>query len=55
VFRVGESEVYVVRGGARGEILVPAVRSIVLELGPAERRMVVDEAALGLSGEEAEE
>jgi 16S rRNA processing protein RimM len=55
VFRVGESEVYVVRGGARGEILVPAVRSIVLELVPAERRMVVDEAALGLTGEEAEE
>ena len=37
VFRVGESEVYVLRG-PRGEILVPAVRSVVIELMPAERR-----------------
>lgn len=51
VFRVGESEVYVVRGG-RGELLIPAVRSIVRELLPAERRMVVDLEALGLEGEE---
>lgn len=51
VFRVGESEVYAVRG-ARGEILVPAVRSVVHELVPAERRMVVDEVALGLAGDD---
>ena len=49
VFRVGESEVYAVRG-PRGEVLVPAVRSVVHELVPAERRMVVDEVALGLAG-----
>ena len=48
VFRVGESEVYAVRG-TRGEVLVPAVRSVVQELVPAERRMVVDEVALGLA------
>ena len=47
VFRVGESEVYVVNG-SRGEILVPAVSSIVKELAPAERRIVVDAEALGL-------
>jgi 16S rRNA processing protein RimM len=53
VFRVGEGEVYVVRG-KRGEILVPATSSVVKELAPAEKRMVVDASALGLdeSGEE---
>ena len=49
VFRVGEGEVYVVRG-PRGEILVPAVSSVVSELTPAEKRMVVDAEALGLEG-----
>jgi len=47
VFRVGESEVYAVRG-PRGEVLVPAVGSIVVELAPAEGRIVVDGEALGL-------
>jgi len=53
VFRIGESEVYVVRG-SRGEILVPAVSSVVIELIPAERRIVVDPVTLGLN-EEPEE
>ena len=48
VFRVGVSEVYVVNG-PRGEILVPAVGSIVHELAPRERRVVVDGDALGLT------
>ncbi len=48
IFRVAESEVYVVRGGDRGEILVPAVRAIVRELAPEEGRIVVDQDALGL-------
>jgi len=47
VFRVGESEVYVVRG-PRGEVLIPAVSSIVRELDPGAKRIVVDRAALGL-------
>jgi 16S rRNA processing protein RimM len=47
IFRVGESEVYVVRG-ERGEVLVPAVRSVVRELAPDEGRIIVDEATLGL-------
>jgi len=47
VFRVGEAEVYEVRG-PRGEILVPAVGDVVKELNPAEKRIVVDADALGL-------
>jgi 16S rRNA processing protein RimM len=47
VFRVGESEVYVVHGG-RGELLVPAVQSVIVELAPSDKRLVVDERALGL-------
>jgi 16S rRNA processing protein RimM len=47
IFRVGEGEVYVVRGES-GEVLVPAVAAVVRELAPADKRMVVDAAALGL-------
>ncbi len=48
VFRVGESEVYEVRG-PRGEILIPAVSDVVKELSPADKRIVVDADALGLT------
>ena len=48
VFRAGGGEVYVVRGGPLGEVLVPAVRSVVVELDPSEGRMVVDPVALDL-------
>jgi 16S rRNA processing protein RimM len=49
VFRAGESEVFVVRGGARGEVLVPAVRSIVTTFLPgAGGRIEVDADGLGL-------
>jgi 16S rRNA processing protein RimM len=48
IFRVGESEVYVVNG-PRGEVLVPAVEANVKELVPAEKRIVVDGVALGLN------
>jgi len=54
IFRVGESEVYVVRGKG-GEILVPAVQAVVRELVPAEKRLVVDAAALGLDVKEETE
>jgi len=50
VFRVGESEVYVVRGG-ESELLVPAVASVVRDMSPGQKRIVVDELALGLDGE----
>jgi hypothetical protein len=48
IFRAGGGEVYVVRGGARGEILVPAIRDVVKELDPDAGRMVVDAHALAL-------
>lgn len=47
IFRVGEAEVYTVRGDD-GELMVPAVSAIVRELAPAEKRIVIDGAALGL-------
>jgi len=49
VFRAGEAEVYVVRGGPRGEVLVPAVRGIVLDLDPRGAGLVVDAEALDLA------
>jgi 16S rRNA processing protein RimM len=48
VFRAGAGEVYVVRGGDRGEVLVPAVRGVVVELDPPAGRLVVDAVALDL-------
>ena len=48
VFRAGASEVYVVRGGPRGEIYVPAVRAVITEFAPRDGRIVVDTDALGL-------
>jgi 16S rRNA processing protein RimM len=48
VFRAGEGEVYVVTGGPRGEVLVPAVRGVVTELRPDAGYLVVDPRALGL-------
>ncbi len=47
VFRVGESEVYVVNG-PRGEVLVPAAAAVVKLLDPANKRIVVDGVVLGL-------
>ena len=55
VFRAGAGEVYVVTGGLRGELLVPAVRGIVTELVPAEGRLVVDPLALDLPAPRARE
>ena len=53
VFRAGEGEVYVVQGGPRGEVLVPAVRFVVTEVAPQEGRLTVDPVALGLSDDGA--
>lgn len=47
VMRVGEAEVFVVRGPG-GELLVPAVKSVVRQLSPETRAIVVDAVALGL-------
>jgi 16S rRNA processing protein RimM len=51
VFRAGESEVFVVDGGPRGELYVPAVSAVVREFLPREGRVVVDADALGLDEE----
>ena len=48
VFRAGGREVYVVRGGARGEILVPAIGDVVTELDPDAGRLIVDAGVLAL-------
>jgi 16S rRNA processing protein RimM len=51
VFRAGGSEVFVVEG-PRGELLVPAVSTVVRELAPEAGRLVVDADALGLDDRE---
>lgn len=51
VFRAGEAEVFVVSGGSRGELLIPAVGAFVREFAPREGRVVVDAEALGLEDE----
>ena len=48
VFRTGGSEVLVVTGGPRGEVLVPLVRAVVVEFAPRDGRIVVDPDALDL-------
>jgi 16S rRNA processing protein RimM len=48
VFRAGGAEVLVVRGGGRGEVLVPVVGTIIAEFAPREGRIVVDPDALDL-------
>ena len=48
IYRVGEADVYVVRGGPRGEFDVPAVRDFVRIFAPKRGEIVVDAAALEL-------
>ncbi|HEX5451413.1 MAG TPA: ribosome maturation factor RimM [Candidatus Limnocylindrales bacterium] len=54
VYRVGESEVYVVRGGPVGEFDLPAVHGIITDFSPRDGQIAVDEAALNLGDPEAE-
>ena len=48
VYRVGEAEVYVVRGDLYGEFDVPAVRAFIRIFAPKRGEIVVDVDALGL-------
>jgi 16S rRNA processing protein RimM len=48
VYRVGETEVLVVRGGPAGEFDLPVVRSLIRVFAPRRGEIVVDAAALGL-------
>jgi len=54
VYRAGEAEVYVVRGGPAGEFDLPSVRSIVTTFDPRGVGLVVDERALALDAPAAE-
>lgn len=48
VYRVAENDVYVVRGGGRGEFDLPAVRDFIRIFAPRRGEIVVDAAALAL-------
>jgi 16S rRNA processing protein RimM len=48
IYRVGEAEVFVVRGGPAGEFDVPAVRAFVRIFAPRRGEIVVDSTALDL-------
>ena len=48
IYRVGETDVYVVRGGPRGEFDLPAVRDFVRIFAPRRGEIVVDAEALEL-------
>jgi len=49
VYRAGETEVYVVRGGAVGEFDMPAVRNVITTFAPERGELIVDEAVLDLA------
>lgn len=48
VYRAGESEVYVVRGGPAGELDVPAVRDVITTFAPERGELIVDATVLDL-------
>ena len=48
VYRAGETEVYVVRGGPVGEFDVPAVRDVITTFAPERGELIVDEGVLDL-------
>jgi len=50
IYRAGETEVYVVRGGAVGEFDLPAVRDVITTFAPERGELVVDETVLDLAG-----
>jgi len=55
VYRAGEAEVVVVRGGPAGEFDLPIVRDIVRAFAPERGEIVVDEAVLDLGGPPVDE
>ena len=54
IYRAGGAEVFVVRG-PRGELDVPGVRGIVVELAPERGEMIVDLDALALDARPVED
>jgi hypothetical protein len=55
VYRAGEAEVYIVRGGPVGEFDLPAVRTVIRVFAPERGEIVIDEAALDLAGPPVEQ
>jgi hypothetical protein len=53
VYRAGEREVYVVRGGDVGDFDLAAVKGTVVEFAPERGEIVVDEATLDLDAQVA--
>ena len=50
VYRAGENEVYVVRGGPPGEFDLPAIRDVITSFAPEKGEIVVNEDVLDLGG-----
>ena len=50
VYRAGEAEVYVVRGGPAGEFDLPAIRDVITTFAPDRSELIVDESVLDLQG-----
>jgi len=55
VYRAGEAEVYIVRGGPAGEFDLPAVRTVIRDFAPERGEIVIDEAVLDLAAPAVEQ
>jgi 16S rRNA processing protein RimM len=51
IYRAGEAEVYVVRGGPAGEFDLPAIRDVITTFAPERGELIVDESVLDLAGQ----
>ena len=49
IYRAGEAEVYVVRGGPAGEFDLPSIRNVITTFAPERRELIVDETVLDLN------
>ena len=54
IYRAGENEVYVVRGGSVGEFDMPAVRDVITSFTPERHEIVINEAVLDLDARPVE-
>jgi 16S rRNA processing protein RimM len=55
IYRAGEAEVYVVRGGPVGEFDLPAVKTVITTFDPRGAGIAIDEAALDLDARAVDE
>ena len=55
MYRAGEAEVYIVRGGPAGEFDLPAVRTVIRDFAPERGEIVIDEAVLDLAAPAVEQ